>query len=145
MELNNTVFELAKNMSHYHGGFFSIIHAWSIWNSQMLRHRMAPEAFAEIETANREQVSMLLSNFLKPHGSDVSDSNIHLLYGEAPQSITDFIGRNDVDLVVMGTIARSGLSGIVMGNTAEQILNTIECSVLALKPSDFVSPVKPVD
>ena len=34
----------------------------------------------------------------------------------------------------------SGLSGLVMGNTGEQILNGIECSVLAVKPDAFVCP-----
>ena len=28
-----------------------------------------------------------------------------------------------------------------MGNTAEQVIDRIECSVLAVKPDDFVSPV----
>ena len=28
-----------------------------------------------------------------------------------------------------------------MGNTAEQILDGLECSVLALKPSNFVCPI----
>jgi nucleotide-binding universal stress UspA family protein len=42
----------------------------------------------------------------------------------------------------MGTVARSGTSGILIGNTAERILNSIECSVLALKPDSFVSSIK---
>lgn len=46
------------------------------------------------------------------------------------------------DLVVMGTVARTGVSGFLIGNTAELILENIECSVLALKPEGFVSPVK---
>ena len=31
---------------------------------------------------------------------------------------------------------------MVMGNSAEKILNRIQCSVLALKPEGFISPVK---
>jgi nucleotide-binding universal stress UspA family protein len=41
----------------------------------------------------------------------------------------------------MGTIARTGVSGLVMGNTAETILDQITCSVLAVKPANFVSSV----
>jgi len=49
----------------------------------------------------------------------------------------------DVDLIVMGTVARVGIPGFFMGNTAESILNQIDCSVLTIKPSGFVSPVSP--
>jgi nucleotide-binding universal stress UspA family protein len=42
----------------------------------------------------------------------------------------------------MGTVARTGISGFIIGNTAENILQKIDCSLLALKPQGFVSPVK---
>jgi nucleotide-binding universal stress UspA family protein len=41
----------------------------------------------------------------------------------------------------MGTVARTGISGFFMGNTAETILNQLNCSVLAVKPHGFVTPV----
>lgn len=45
------------------------------------------------------------------------------------------------DLVVMGTVARTGLTGVFIGNTAENIINSLECPVLAVKPDGFVSPL----
>jgi nucleotide-binding universal stress UspA family protein len=42
----------------------------------------------------------------------------------------------------MGTIARSGVTGLLMGNTAERVFGHVNCSVLAVKPAGFVSPVK---
>jgi len=48
-----------------------------------------------------------------------------------------------VDLIVMGTLARAGVEGLLIGNTAEKILSRIDCSVLALKPEGFVSPITP--
>ena len=140
-ELNDNVFELASSISQYHGGRFSIVHAWSIWNEQMLKRRMQPAEFEEMEMKNRDQIVNLLDQFLEKHGSNVRGDNIHLLKGEAPSAIPHFVQENGVDLVVMGTVARSGLSGMIMGNTAEQILNGIWCSVLALKPSSFVCPI----
>ncbi|MDX2428746.1 MAG: universal stress protein [Xanthomonadales bacterium] len=47
----------------------------------------------------------------------------------------------EADLIVMGTVARTGVPGFIIGNTAEAILGQIECSVLALKPPGFVTPV----
>ena len=42
----------------------------------------------------------------------------------------------------MGTVARTGIAGLIMGNTAESILDQLEQSVIAIKPQGFVSPVK---
>lgn len=42
----------------------------------------------------------------------------------------------------MGTVARTGISGVIIGNTAEAVLEQLQCSVLALKPPGFVTPVK---
>jgi nucleotide-binding universal stress UspA family protein len=41
----------------------------------------------------------------------------------------------------MGTVARTGIRGFFMGNTAETILEQIDCSVLAIKPEGFATPV----
>ena len=70
---------------------------------------------------------------------------MHLVKGEASDVISAFIPKNGVDLVVLGTVARSGVSGMIMGNTAEKILDRMECSVLALKPSNFACPIQMED
>lgn len=56
-------------------------------------------------------------------------------------AILDYCQQNSIDLLVMGTIARSGIPGMLMGNTAERLLPLVRCSVLAAKPDDFVCPV----
>ena len=56
-------------------------------------------------------------------------------------AILDFIDRHQIELLVMGTIARGGIPGIMIGNTAERLLPQVPCSVLAVKPSDFKSPI----
>jgi nucleotide-binding universal stress UspA family protein len=41
----------------------------------------------------------------------------------------------------MGTVARGGIAGLLIGNTAERMLRKLPCSVLAVKPEGFVCPV----
>ena len=41
----------------------------------------------------------------------------------------------------MGTVARAGLEGYFIGNTAEMVLQRVACSVLTVKPDGFVTPV----
>ena len=57
-------------------------------------------------------------------------------------AIQHFIQVHNIHLVVMGTIGRGGIRGIMIGNTAERLLPEVHCSVLAVKPPDFVCPVE---
>lgn len=36
-----------------------------------------------------------------------------------------------------------GIAGLLIGNTAEELLRVADCSILSLKPPGFVSPVQP--
>jgi universal stress protein E len=57
-------------------------------------------------------------------------------------AIQHFIQVHHIHLLVMGTIGRGGIRGIMIGNTAERLLPEVHCSVLAVKPPDFVCPVE---
>ena len=56
-------------------------------------------------------------------------------------AILDFVNKNSIDLLIMGTVARTGIAGLIIGNTAEKLLPRISCSILALKPDGFRTPV----
>lgn len=47
----------------------------------------------------------------------------------------------DAELVVMGTIGRTGFSAALIGNTAEHVIDQLNCDVLAIKPEDFECPI----
>lgn len=61
--------------------------------------------------------------------------------GPADMVILDTIDEHHIDLLIMGTIARRGLAGMLIGNTAENLLPQLPCAILAIKPRDFQSPV----
>ena len=64
-----------------------------------------------------------------------------LAQGDPAHEIVDAAQRQDVDVVVMGTIGRAGLPGVLIGNTAEKVLKHVDCGVIALKPKGYVSPI----
>lgn len=66
---------------------------------------------------------------------------IHQLHGKPDDKIPECVHESEVDVLVMGTLARTGISGFVIGNTAENVLQSINCSLVALKPEGFVSPI----
>ena len=71
----------------------------------------------------------------------IQPPEIHLREDLAENAILHAILNDQYDLLVMATIARSGLAGFLMGNTAERLLPQVTCSVLAVKPDDFKCPV----
>jgi len=66
---------------------------------------------------------------------------IQVVDGPADQVILQTIEEQHIDLLVMGTAARTGFPGLLIGNTAERLLPELSCSILAVKPADFVCPV----
>jgi nucleotide-binding universal stress UspA family protein len=57
------------------------------------------------------------------------------------QVIRSTARRLEADVIVMGSVGRSGVSGLLIGNTAEKVLHAADASVLIVKPDGFVSPV----
>jgi universal stress protein E len=51
------------------------------------------------------------------------------------------IEAHQVDLLVMGTVGRSGMAGALIGNTAERLVHQVPCSILAVKPEGFRCPL----
>jgi nucleotide-binding universal stress UspA family protein len=75
-------------------------------------------------------------------GITAAPENIHLIEGDAGKIIPQAIQNLSTDTLVMGTVARSGIPGLLIGNKAEKILSEVQCTVLAVKPEGFISPVK---
>ncbi|GJM21542.1 MAG: hypothetical protein DHS20C15_14570 [Planctomycetota bacterium] len=61
--------------------------------------------------------------------------------GLASEKIDEAAKELSADVVVMGTVARHGLGGLLLGSTAEKVCSRIETGLLVVKPDDFVSPI----
>lgn len=59
---------------------------------------------------------------------------IHVVDAPPHDAIMEAIRQYEVELLVMGTVARSGVAGMLVGNTAEKLLPEVTCSLLAVKP-----------
>src|SRR5580704_11369167 len=90
---------------------------------------------AEATRKLNEQLSLTDYRTL-PHGVQV-----HVVDGTPDEAILKAIDDFQIDLVVMGTAGGSGLSGFVVGTTAERLVAHMKCSVIAVKPAGFECPV----
>lgn len=145
--LNDLTVELAASLTRREHGELHVGHAWNLAGEETLRRSpfvqlpgaMVDVMVEEAEAAHREQLDALAAR----HHLDTIGATMHLVSGEPRKVLPRLADRLNIGLIVMGTVARTGLSGLIMGNTAETILQSVRCSVLAVKPEGFVTPVKP--
>ncbi len=150
--LNALVMQLAGSLAVSEFAELHVAHAWEVIGESVLRHgafMQMPEneINAHVESV-RNHYAKLLDALISEVGAKLGQDainyinpQIHMPKGSARKVIPELARRLQVDCVVMGTVARTGVPGFFMGNTAENILNQIECSVLAIKPPGFVTPV----
>ena len=150
--LNVMVVELAGSLAVSEFAQLHVVHAWEVIGENALRHSAFMGQPEDKVNAYVDQVSQHHSQLLdtliqetgEKLGADAMDyviPQLHLLKGPARQEIPALAKRLRVDCIIMGTVARTGIRGFIMGNTAETILNQIDCSVLAIKPPGFETPV----
>ena len=69
---------------------------------------------------------------------EIPDDHLYIKEGPADVLIPKTAHKLDAAVTVIGTVARTGLSGALMGNTAEVVLDSLESDVLVLKPDDII-------
>ncbi|MGB2427717.1 MAG: universal stress protein UspE [Alteromonas sp.] len=81
-----------------------------------------------------------MQKFSELHG--VAEQFSHVEPGLPEIAIPKIAAEIDAELVVIGTIGRVGISAALIGNTAEYVIDALNCDVLAIKPEGFQSPIK---
>jgi len=141
--LNGMILELASSLSAREGAELHIVHAWTVIGDYLM-HERGVEYAADVSRHVQQEAKRrreMVENLLTQHS--VTGHQLHLLKGDAtviPQLVT----KLEIDVLVMGTVCRTGIPGFIIGNTAERVLNAVDCSVFTVKPEGFVSPVAPL-
>lgn len=139
--LNPLILQLASSMARKEAAELHIIYVWHLFNERYVsRHvsdRRIQEAKSNEKAQSKQRFDALLSQVdftdLQPH--------LHLIEGDPEDRIPERVVEQGIDLLVMGTVCRTGITGFLIGNTAEEVLNQVDCSVLTVKPEGFVTPV----
>jgi universal stress protein E len=119
-----------------------LLHAWSPFAERMLRVHATEDAFATYVDDARTRAAADLRRLTQSLSSEFARVPIIQRRGKPDDVILDFVGAEGVDILVIGTVARGGIPGLLIGNTAERVLSKLRCSVLTMKPDNFVSPVR---
>ena len=105
-------------------------------------HRLGEHDVARTESAHGRQDSPFGAMFQR-HLVAESEAEVHLVSGHAGEVSPALADQLCADLIVVGTVARSGISGLIIGNSVETMLRSVPCSVLAVNPNSQVAAVRP--
>jgi nucleotide-binding universal stress UspA family protein len=139
--LNAEILEWALLLRSHGDANLTVFQAWTPYGASLLRSRMSPDEFSEFIETSRRTEEEALSSFLAPYKERLTGVDVELVRGEPEDAIARFVESHGVDVVVMGTVARTGIAGLVMGNTAERVLQRLRGSVFAVKPPGFTTPL----
>lgn len=140
-DLNQKIFQWAQWLQSVEP--IHITHAWQEGVEFYAKHwstNLSENEFNELSELTFQQHQMALNQSMKRF-KFTQKPVVHYLNGEAVDSIRLATKSLQADVLVMGTLTHSGLAGFLIGSTAEQVMESIDCSVLALKPQGFVSPI----
>jgi universal stress protein E len=131
--MNARIGELAALMAQLEGGSVTLLHAWEVFAEGMLRGAASADGYADYLAAARQRAADDFARFTQSLEGRLPGVSAELRRGEPEDVIPEFVVAEGIDLVVMGSVARRGIPGFLIGNTAERVLPRLPCSVLVVK------------
>ena len=146
--LNRHILELACSNSLSESTELNIISVWQPFkqvsgfisrSGEMIESYNAE--LLEKQTKNLQVAMEEVAEYLGADAFRYVQPKTHLLEGDPRSIILSYAKRLKAELVVMGSVVRTGIPGFIVGITAETVLGQLDCSVLVVKPQGFVTPV----
>lgn len=143
--LSLDLLKTGRYLSQFLGREMAVISCWRLEDEELLRNsaliNMKKAEVDALVEETRAQHLEALEALIAESGIGAEHEILHEK-GKPQDIIPAYVDQQQVSLIVMGTVARTGIPGFIIGNTAENIVQELSCSMLAAKPDGFVSPVK---
>ena len=142
-QFNTLIMDLATSLAVHDNAVLHIMHAWGIDGNDLdsLRSEIATQQREAILKRHHDKHLLAVNNLLTRYPMSEIDHRVHLPKGRPEQAISQLVRQEQIDLIVMGSVARVGIPGFFIGNTAETVLSSERCSILTVKPNGFETPV----
>ncbi len=138
LSLNNTITTQAKNIAQL---IDANVHLVNSYPGTPVNIAIEIPEFDASEYNNTMQKHHKEAMAQHADSFDVPVENTYVEEG-LPESVIEEVAlKIDAELVILGTVGRTGISAALIGNTAEHVIDQLNCDVLALKPDGYVSPL----
>lgn len=143
IELNDRVLKTALAMALQCDAELHVLYALALElpSGDNVAGFMPMTEFEKVRRKMREDHTAAFNKLMDQHS--VPKDRRHLVEGvNAEGVISEFASAHKTDMIVMGTVYRSGVDRFIFGSTAERTLYRLNCDVLALKPEGFQSSLQ---
>jgi nucleotide-binding universal stress UspA family protein len=141
-ETSKSALEYGRNLARAFGAKLHVLHVAA---------RVAPMSAAEFDSTNLadlqadivEDASRQLNRLLTDNERTLLQTKAIALASTSPAAtIVDYAKETHVDIIVVGTHGRSGISHLLMGSVAEHVVRNAPCPVLVVRPNEheFILP-----
>ncbi len=86
----------------------------------------------QILSKKGEEANKLLDQCLAKN--KIENATTHVVAGDVAETVPRMAKKLKADLVVMGSVGRTGMKGMLLGNTAERVLHNLRTDILIIKP-----------
>ena len=142
-KLNHKILQLSSSLAEIESAELHVAHAWQITGSdtESLKSELPPQNRQDIIQKHAGAAKGRVERLVTPYSERVSTLTQHVHKGDAWDVVSKTEHSIDADLIVIGTITNAAMPGFLIGTTAEMVLRQASCSVLTVKPDNFVSPI----
>ena len=138
-DLDNKILRTANGLAKALAGEVQVFHGFDIApalaiSADSMAMPVAPpvrEVADAMRVEHTDAVNELCSRY------DIPPERIHVHEGATRQLLMALTDQLNADAVIMGAVSRSGLKGLFLGNTAEDMLDHLHCDLLIVKPDGF--------
>ena len=130
-KLDHDIVERGRWLADCFEGTTQLAHAFPSANS---KSRTAKSPHIEFIPGLREAHTTAVHEHAKQH--KVEPNHVHLLDHHVSEAIPALAKELSADLVVMGAVSRSVLDRVMIGRTAERVIDRLECDVLVIPLPD---------
>ena len=138
-ELDNRILATARALGGSLNGEVHVFHAFDIAAAIAVSTDAMSMPIAlplnELADAMRAGHTEAVERLCKQHG--VPPDRTHIHQGGTRPLLLTLTEQLRADAVVMGAVSRSGLKGLFLGNTAEDVLDRLHCDLIIVKPEGF--------
>ncbi len=136
LQLDREILRMGEAIATGLQGRLNAVHAYSVLPlAGVVPGTLTPGAFRKIERQSERAAAERLERALRP--ARVPRTRRYLFASNPIDAIAEAARRSRSAIVVMGAVSRSGIKRLIIGNTAERILDALPCDVLVVKPDGF--------
>jgi len=139
-EVAERILGWANRVGELVGAHVDIGSAWHAPGADALAGKISDEEIKRYVEDSRAHARESLDEILATADCRPDEDQIHLIEGPARDVLPRFAESNEYDLIVMGTLGRTGIAGELLGETAEMILRDVRASVLTISPKSVIRP-----